>query len=465
MSSRKDVAAFWDQTVSDFFAGKQPHVDDPFLQRWHSAYSGGGRGTVTTDAFPEPYIGPLSPEHGEPILVALGLNPGEADLEFQGREGIFQGEILRYGSYSAWANTAPYLRAPWKPAHRHNRYHANLRTFAQRWTGITAARSEDVLVLELFPWHSDKVTASMRPDPQLIKTFVWEPLAEINIEAVFGLGKDWLTAARGLLLKEIGITASFSTPTRQLRSFELPSGQILAVVWQPGYSGPPGSADVEVLQTALSGRERSISSASIPGTKTKEQSQKRSVPMWEQHRPPPAVSMNIPGNTSQITRSTHLHSFARHANAGLSQEGFGRVRIPASLRYMSVEWPRGLWYRKYTQNDFLHINITDDRISIRVHIDAFHGDRPRNEAAFDIIRAEIEHDLLAEMPVYDAIDWRAARGGDNQVCAVSIGGGVCRGEPQQDAGWVIAAATAWLHALRRHPIDGFKQIVEGRYDV
>jgi hypothetical protein len=65
--------------------------------------SGRGRGEVSLDAaFPEPYIGAL--DH-RPVGVFLGLNPGQAQLDFQGRSGLFADEIRYRGTYSAWAAT------------------------------------------------------------------------------------------------------------------------------------------------------------------------------------------------------------------------------------------------------------------------------------------------------------------------------------------------------------------------
>jgi hypothetical protein len=112
-------------------------------------------------------------------------------------------------------------------------------------------RSRDVLVLELFPWHSSKVTAAMRPDSALVERYVWRPLADIDIPVVFAFGKHWLSVVQGLNLLEQPVNASFSSASRWLRVFTLPSGQRLAVVWQSGYSGPPGPNDTQALRQAL----------------------------------------------------------------------------------------------------------------------------------------------------------------------------------------------------------------------
>ncbi|MDX6244537.1 MAG: hypothetical protein QOE76_2260 [Frankiales bacterium] len=250
MSRRDDVAAHWDDVVARFFKSEDPHRNDGELAEWFSGYAGAGRGTVTTEAFPEPYLGPLSTAAGQPRVVALGLNPGEADLRFQGRDGVFAGEIAERG-FSQWAVTEPYLREPWAGAHRRNRYHEGLRTFARRWTGDPDVGSRDVLVMELFPWHSDKVTATMSPSPRLIDRFIWQPIAELDVPVVFAFGAPWRRVAGALGLPELDVASDFSTPARRLRVFALPGGQRLVVVWQAGYAGPPGAPDVALLTRAL----------------------------------------------------------------------------------------------------------------------------------------------------------------------------------------------------------------------
>ena len=93
-----------------------------------------GTGRVTREAFAEPYVGDL---RGTPRFVILGLNPGQAVLDFQARNGIFANAIRKAGSYSAWAAANPYLSETWTRVHRRNRYHAARLRFAQGWLGDT----------------------------------------------------------------------------------------------------------------------------------------------------------------------------------------------------------------------------------------------------------------------------------------------------------------------------------------
>lgn len=253
VASRDEVAAYWDEVVSEWRDGRAPDLQRPELRRWFVAYAGEGRGAVTAAASPEPYIGPLASRHGTPKLVALGLNPGKADLTFHGPGGVFAQEYARLGGFSAWAMTAPYLREPWRSAHRRNRYHENLRTFAQRWLEDPRITSKDVLVFEMYPWHSDAVTALIRPDRRTIDEFVWAPIADLDVEYVFAFGAPWSRLADRLRLNESHVSVVLNVPSRRVRVFSLATGQHLIVCWQPGYNGPPGEGDVVALRHSLNG--------------------------------------------------------------------------------------------------------------------------------------------------------------------------------------------------------------------
>jgi hypothetical protein len=113
MVTRAELTDYWDQAIGRFLAGgRAVPPDDRRMRSWFEAYRGRGRGEVNLDALPEPYQGALD---RRPVGVFLGLNPGEANLDFQGRSGRFADEIRLHGTYSAWAATWPYLRDPWSP--------------------------------------------------------------------------------------------------------------------------------------------------------------------------------------------------------------------------------------------------------------------------------------------------------------------------------------------------------------
>jgi hypothetical protein len=117
-----ELTAYWDQVIAQFLVGGPAVPLDLQMQAWATAYRGRGRGEVSRDAFPEPYIGAL--DH-RPVGVLLGLNPGRAQLDFQGRSGLFADEIRHHGTYSAWAATWPYLRDPWVATMGPNPHHTS----------------------------------------------------------------------------------------------------------------------------------------------------------------------------------------------------------------------------------------------------------------------------------------------------------------------------------------------------
>jgi hypothetical protein len=254
VSHRDRIADFWDALTADWLAGGDP-MPDP-LPRWHASYQGRGAGLVTRDAFAEPYGGDL---RGSPRMVVLGLNPGAARLDFQARDGIYAEAIRKSGSLSAWKAFADcYMDEEWSRVYGPNRYGWNMVRFARRWLEDDEILARDLLTLELYPWHSSRITAKMAPPADIIDAFVWQPLAEVDAEFIFAFGKPWLEVCRRLELPETGrwgrggIDLGSHVAARSAVTFALPSGQWVVVSWQSGYAGPPGRED------ALRPRERLI---------------------------------------------------------------------------------------------------------------------------------------------------------------------------------------------------------------
>jgi hypothetical protein len=133
------------------------------------------------------------------------------------------------------------------------------------WLEDQELAADQLLTLELYPWHSARVTAPIRPPAEIIETFVWQPLADIQVELIFAFGKPWLGMCNALGLLEVGrwgrggVDLGSPVASRAAVAFALPSGQWMVVSWQSGYAGPPGSAD------ALRLRERILEARSCPG--------------------------------------------------------------------------------------------------------------------------------------------------------------------------------------------------------
>lgn len=189
--------------------------------------------------------------------MILGLNLGQACLDFQGRNGIFAREIRERGSYSDWAATSRYLGEEWLRVYGRIRYVDSRLRFAREWLQDQAFAADQLLTLELYPWHSARVTAPIRPPAEIIEEFVWEPLADIDVELVFAFGKPWLGVCDVLGLREVGrwgrggVDLGSPVASRAAVAFALPSGQCVVVSWQSGYAGPPGSEDALRLRERL----------------------------------------------------------------------------------------------------------------------------------------------------------------------------------------------------------------------
>lgn len=248
MGAREDVVRFWDEELARWTSGDQDMSAE--VHRWFLSYDGSGEGTVDLSVFPEPYIGPLAGS-GTPALVMLGLNPGPPAPEFQGVGGVFTKQIVQ-SSYSQWARSGAYTRPTWELANGRNKYHRNRLSFARRFVMDDATQPEELLYLELYPFHSKRVTAPIRPPREVLDMFLLNPLAEIDVEFVFAFGKPWHAAAETLGLGSgVNVWAKWSTPSREARTYRLPSGQRLVVMSQGGYAGPPGQADTEALRGEL----------------------------------------------------------------------------------------------------------------------------------------------------------------------------------------------------------------------
>jgi hypothetical protein len=245
---------YWDQVVDRFLDGGPAVPSDPRLEAWFRAYRGRGRGEVNLHALPEPYLGALD---RRPVGVFLALNPGEADLNFQGRSGLFADEIRHYGTYSGWAATWPYLRDPWVARKGRNRHLASHLTFLRTWTGQPTLTADAMVAFELYPWHSTAVTASMQPDPGIIREFVWQPVRQLGAP-VFAFGKPWYDLLEhGLALQVMdrlgvgGRPYPTEAPSRRVLVLRGEDGPVVVAERHIGSARPPNPSETRVLREAI----------------------------------------------------------------------------------------------------------------------------------------------------------------------------------------------------------------------
>jgi hypothetical protein len=246
------MADVWESVISDFLHGRRA-LPSP-LDRWQASYRGGAAGKVELDAFPEPYLGRLD---REPRMVFLALNPGRADLRFQSETGVFAQEIRTMGSYRAWAASWPYLRDPWVAEKGKNRHHSGRLEFMRRWCGA-ALEPDAMLALELYPWHSTRVTGAIRPDPSIVREFIWDPIEELEDPLVFAFGAPWFPILEGKLGLEVirrlgreGRRYPTRVASRTVMVMRSPGGALVVAEKHEGAAGPPSAEEVCLLKEEL----------------------------------------------------------------------------------------------------------------------------------------------------------------------------------------------------------------------
>ncbi len=242
----------WDAAVAGLLDGLD--LSHKF-QSWASSYRGTGRGSVEWDALPEPFLGCLT---REARVVFLALNPGRADLSFQGRDGIFAEEIRQAGSYAVWAASWPYLRDPWVAMKGKNRHHSTRLQFVRTWVGDHSLPDSAMVSFELYPWHSTAVTGRMQPDPAVIEEFVWRPVAELSAP-VFAFGAPWFEIfERGLGLEVVdrlgpgGRNYGSAVASRSVAVFRSDNDVTVIAEKHAGSAGPPSTKETVLLRQALS---------------------------------------------------------------------------------------------------------------------------------------------------------------------------------------------------------------------
>ncbi len=248
------LTATWDTAVDGFLNGDNDSALPDDLRDWFDSYAGRGAGQVDGDAIPEPFLGPLAPN---PKAVFLALNPGRA-FAFQRRDGRFADRIRQLGSYTDWAATWPYVDGDWEAAGQPpNRHHQSRLRFLRRWLGQQDLPASAMLSFELYPWHSTRVTAAMKPDPSTIKRYVWDPIAELGRPLVFAFGADWFRNLEQLGFQKVahlgrgGKNYGSTVTSRSVLVLEGPSGVTVIAEKHAGSAGPPNAAETLKLRDAV----------------------------------------------------------------------------------------------------------------------------------------------------------------------------------------------------------------------
>jgi len=202
MSARQDAADFWDQVLQLWISGEEHRVAG--LPAWFASYKGTGAGKLDLSTYPDPYVGDLRGGTHKIRLVTLGLNPGTGYAELQGPEGVWTNRIAELGYSHCFQRSPAEDPETWIALHgKPSLYWKNLITFGRRWLQDDSISVHNILNLELYPWHSTKLTAAITPPPDAIAEYVWGPVQEVDTEVVFAFGKPWFDACDTLKLPKI----------------------------------------------------------------------------------------------------------------------------------------------------------------------------------------------------------------------------------------------------------------------
>lgn len=249
------LSEYWDKVVQDFLVGGGV---PPELTRWFDSYQGKGSGAVQASALPELFLGSLA----KPKAVFLALNPGAAQLDFQGRQGIFAQEIREkyHGSYTAWAESWAYFRDPWVARMGKNRHHEARLRFLRDWYGDSTLPCNAMVSFEFYPWHSAKIDAppNVLAAYPFIQKYVWKPIAELGVP-VFAFGAPWFAILKCFpelkIIRELGRGGEpypHQSPSRSIIVLQRPNCKNpLFVAKYQGGAKPPKPEEAIALRNAL----------------------------------------------------------------------------------------------------------------------------------------------------------------------------------------------------------------------
>ena len=252
------VMSTWDAVVTRALDGDSslPFPLDSWFSSLHQSYGTPANGA----ALPEPFLGSLE---RRPAGVFLTATPGRAFVgshgrpDFQSPTGVFAHEIRTSGSYSAWAASNAYLRPPWTSVVSATGIHQRRVQFLRHWHGDDRLDAGHLVTFALYPWHTSGITTRLRPEPDLVRAYVLEPLLALGSPTIFTFGSPWFTIlpAFGFTLEAlVGFGGVNTTPTNRTRAVGVFRGlgglQVIAER-HPGSPYPPPAEGVTQMQKAL----------------------------------------------------------------------------------------------------------------------------------------------------------------------------------------------------------------------
>jgi hypothetical protein len=232
----------------------------PTLEPWFRSPPGSDAEPARTGSLPEPYLGGLD---RRPAGVFLTATPGPAYMgahgrpDFQSPSGVFAQDVRRLGSYSAWARSWAYMKPPWTSRVSARSVHQRRLQFLRHWHGDDRLGAADMVTFTLYPWHTVGITTRLRPVPDLVRAFVFEPILELGGPPVFTFGPPWFAVlpALGFVMEAVaGAGRDGAAPTDRSRAVALflgPGGLEVYAERHPGSPYPPPIEGVSYMRKAL----------------------------------------------------------------------------------------------------------------------------------------------------------------------------------------------------------------------
>lgn len=262
MLGRKEASDTWDDLIAHWLVGDvTPRDYAADMARWRASYAGGGNGAVNLDHYPDPFVGDLRGLATQPRLVVLGLNPGVGYDVLQSRQGLWSKRIRTEG-YSRCFKRSPaedpegWLEVRKSLGKGNSPYWSRLIGFTKRWLGDPRANVSDILNMELYPWHSNSLTAGINAPADIVRRYVFDPLSQVDVSDLFAFGAPWFGVAARLALRPLAaqrrIIGADDPSHWKVAIYELPSGQRLIVSSTAGSAGPPGEERIDQFRTAIS---------------------------------------------------------------------------------------------------------------------------------------------------------------------------------------------------------------------
>jgi hypothetical protein len=253
-----NLVATWDATVADVLSGRA--TMPVHLEAWLRSLRNVDPDASRMVALPEPFLGRMD---RRPAGVFLTATPGPPFVgshgrpDFQSLTGVFAREINDCGSYSTWATSWAYLRKPWTSLISPRGIHQRRLQFLRHWHGDDRLRADHMVTFALFPWHTTGISTRLRPDVDLLQSFVFDPILELGPPPVFTFGSPWFTILPGLgfsleALVRVGEEgAKAPTRVRTVALFQSQKGLQVIAEKHPGTPYPPPIEAVTQIQKAL----------------------------------------------------------------------------------------------------------------------------------------------------------------------------------------------------------------------